>query len=352
MFRNNPTFQLAMSLLTMFVFFTFQVLGRPYLSYGDAKKVYAAPDTQALLAKAQAAREALSRGRQKKDNWRDIADSDMSAGVKASVAYFWNYNTVEASLLFSAVLVNLAGLMFAGIPDDGSDFYDGHKRTITVLLVLNVVFAITYYCLVFILEFFTKSSSFEKCLKSCCCRVLCCCLRKRIDRFLERAQEEEDLRNKNDVDNLDPDNMVFAPNPMMNKSSSNVKDDSADKDVSWDKLLHAQAELEGARKQIDDLTDQLRKFKKKEEMSMSQFKPKKKDKKPKKRLFGQAEASPQLLGGKAAGSGGGGFEMAELGGQAVDTKQADAAKERRLSNVPKTGSFKSNPASTVPSDLL
>ena len=34
------------------------------------------------------------------------------ATASAAVSFFWNYNTVESVLLFSAVLVNLAGVMF------------------------------------------------------------------------------------------------------------------------------------------------------------------------------------------------------------------------------------------------
>ena len=89
---------------------------------------------------------------------------------------FWNYNIVEAVLLFSAVLVNLAGLMFAGIPKENS-YYDNHKRTITVLLILNVVLAMTYYFVVFFMEFFTKTSAARKC--KCC--FFCC--KKRFEKF-------------------------------------------------------------------------------------------------------------------------------------------------------------------------
>jgi len=43
--------------------------------------------------------------------WKHVKSKQESMG-RAALSFFWNYNTVEMTLLASAVLVNLAGVMF------------------------------------------------------------------------------------------------------------------------------------------------------------------------------------------------------------------------------------------------
>ncbi len=80
----------------------------------------------------------------------DALNSGNFTGVaKAATATLWNYNTVEAVLLFSAVLVNLSGIMFESATGSA---YSTDRSLLTVLVSLVIFFSVLYYAIVFASE--------------------------------------------------------------------------------------------------------------------------------------------------------------------------------------------------------
>lgn len=75
--------------------------------------------------------------------------------------FFWDYNTVEAVLLFCAVLVNLAGIMFESGRFESS-YYDGQRDLITYVVMIVVIGSIVYFAVVFCAE------AFGICQPKCC----------------------------------------------------------------------------------------------------------------------------------------------------------------------------------------
>jgi hypothetical protein len=76
----------------------------------------------------------------------------------ATVNFFWNYNTVESVLLFSAVLVNLAGVMFeSGRFDTG--LYNAQKDFLTWVVVVIIVVSVMYFIVVLLSEVYTMLSA-------------------------------------------------------------------------------------------------------------------------------------------------------------------------------------------------
>ena len=72
--------------------------------------------------------------------------------------YFWNYNTVEMVLLFCAVLVVLAGVMFESGQLD-SEYYQGQRDTITYITLTVIFFSLLYFGVVFCSEVWATISA-------------------------------------------------------------------------------------------------------------------------------------------------------------------------------------------------
>jgi hypothetical protein len=119
MFRKTPSFQLAIALLVMFAAYALQVRHQPYMSESE-KALVNLKYEQAMAAKDKMEVRVNKRGSMGRQGSQRMKakvklghNQDEMIKKKAIVAnYFWNYNTVESTLLCSAVLVMLAGVMF------------------------------------------------------------------------------------------------------------------------------------------------------------------------------------------------------------------------------------------------
>ena len=281
MFRSNPTFQLAMSLLVMFVFYTLQVLHRPYLTQGEAEKTLKGTKAQMYLTKEQNRRKNATGGRKKQLDYEDLHTKEEV--TKFVLGYFWNNNTVEAVLLFSAVLVNLAGLMFAGIPD-GVEFYENHKRTITYLLLINVIGTVIYYFVVFFWEFLAKTD---------CAKKLDCCFFFCKKRWQKRQDGATTDGRGSDAHR---GSIVMAQNPLANRDGSSSGPSAQVSDAVYATLEESQEALRQAQSLIKNLKTELGRYKKNEDFGTDTTKKKKKAVRQKKQ-FGQGEAVCIVVGG-------------------------------------------------------
>jgi len=180
MFRKSPEFQLAMALLVIFVSYVLQVRNRPYMSMSEHEDVlenlersavrekYNLSVAQALAAAGQgppvSAAQLRTPYRIMAERVKSVESSvsrrkTVSARSRAAraQAFFWNYNTVESTLLACAVLVCLAGIMLASgrfklTDESGALYYETQRDTITWITIMVVSFSILYFFAVFASE--------------------------------------------------------------------------------------------------------------------------------------------------------------------------------------------------------
>jgi hypothetical protein len=88
-------------------------------------------------------------------------ESQLARRTISAVTFFWNYNTVESVLLFCAVLVNLAGVMFESGQLDQRGF-EAQKAFITWVVVLIIVLSIAYFFVVLISEIYLMCTANSK----------------------------------------------------------------------------------------------------------------------------------------------------------------------------------------------
>ncbi|KAG7397893.1 hypothetical protein PHYBOEH_012022 [Phytophthora boehmeriae] len=185
LFRKDPVFQLATATFVLFVNYSLQVRCRPYMSVYETQHVLANYARRVLLearrAKAkgetftQPAHLRLEPHAPTVTAWKSgngdqggsaaaaNAVPSYSAGARGAndailasqepqnlVGYLWDHNTVEASLLFSASLVLLAGVMFeSGRLGSVETGYSGASAQMLALATtLLVVASCVYFALV------------------------------------------------------------------------------------------------------------------------------------------------------------------------------------------------------------
>ena len=163
MFKNNPAFQLAMALLIMFTAYALQVMNRPYMSMVERPEVIRLAAERGELPSINPA---VIRAREIKDrrnksvglhgrsnNAAGLQKRNKKAKQKAreSIVYFFNYNTVEMTLLGCGVLINLCGVMFSSSRFDES-YYEGQQEFITYCAIFIIIFSLVYYGCVCISE--------------------------------------------------------------------------------------------------------------------------------------------------------------------------------------------------------
>ncbi len=183
MFRSNTAFQLAFVLMVLFISYVLQVKHRPYMSTSERRAVLDEHESKAkeggrhkriedrlrkikddkLAKKLQA-----DKHRRYKKKLEDKKEEKLSR--EAVKSYFWDYNTVEATMLACAIFVCLSGVMFESGQFQRPDL-EYQKEIITWLTLLVLAFSFLYYFTVFVAEvggsnycqcFATKKSSHQK----------------------------------------------------------------------------------------------------------------------------------------------------------------------------------------------
>lgn len=159
LFRRTPVFLLAFALLILFVSYALQVRHSPYMSMSERAVVLAQHEAElkgadVLVAKVNAKKggggmggedRASARKRKmqvkasKKMAWH-VTDQRKAAAQAAN--YFWNYNSVEAVLLFCACIVLISGLMFSS---DGLAPGTTARKSLTYLIMFIVIGSILYF---------------------------------------------------------------------------------------------------------------------------------------------------------------------------------------------------------------
>jgi len=164
-FRKNSLFQMAFMLLVLFAAYAVQVIYRPYMSMSERKQVVEDhenrqrrmhQDTHAI--DAHVGRRIDDHHKKGKRNVR-LGDTGVPTLREQGVAtanYFFNYNTVEAVLLTSAILIALAGIMYESDRFDTADGqntrYNAQKDALTAWVLMVIWGSILYWLTVVISE--------------------------------------------------------------------------------------------------------------------------------------------------------------------------------------------------------
>jgi len=128
------------------------VKNRPFMSNSDMKTIVKQHENQIGTITLQMAQKRTHKNAKATTARNKVFGDDAyrSKAQKGTLEFFWNYNTVEASLLFCASLVLLAGLMF----QDQTAIQPGSMREeglfwITMLIILGSIF---YFFIVLLSE--------------------------------------------------------------------------------------------------------------------------------------------------------------------------------------------------------
>jgi hypothetical protein len=158
MFRRSAAFQLAGSLLVMFLAYAAQVKWQPYMSPQDfdlvLKSHLESSFTSAIHARLRASLAGIE-NRGKKRVHKNVMTKDGRIDTAALLgvlsSWFFNYNTVEAVLLFSAIIVCLMGIMYqAGTV--ASTAYTDARDGITGVIMAAIIITIVYFVTVVVTE--------------------------------------------------------------------------------------------------------------------------------------------------------------------------------------------------------
>jgi hypothetical protein len=160
LFIHNVTFQLALALLVLFVAYMLQVLHTPFMGDAEMPDIvdYYATNIRKARARGEQFRgislEKVKRPRFKQTTRLGESASEARARLlKGAADFVYNYNTLEATLLASAVFVCLSGIMFESA-GTGVKF-EAHKQILTFMVLLTIALSITYGVTVFLHDMFT-----------------------------------------------------------------------------------------------------------------------------------------------------------------------------------------------------
>ena len=151
-FRGNTLFMLSMTLLVIIVMYALQVKYSPYMSTAEYDGIVSA--NSAMIDEVTSMKLMQLKIMQSQNQRSKAAklgrESLIHMGPKMELSFLHNYNTVESSLLFSAIIVNLSGIMFESGQLDG-----GYKKALTYFIITLVVASLFYFVWVLATELWT-----------------------------------------------------------------------------------------------------------------------------------------------------------------------------------------------------
>jgi len=162
-FAQNPAYQLALTLLVLFVAFALQVRLSPFMSAPERSSVLvehqarAAADPRGLDARLASTLDRLDdKGRRKSTFSRGLDASNArsmvtSLGSMVVGSVLVSANGVEVTMLFSAVLVTVSGLLFESGRLDAA-FYADQRDALTGFVIGLVSLSLVYFVIVLVVE--------------------------------------------------------------------------------------------------------------------------------------------------------------------------------------------------------
>jgi len=185
MFRQTPSYQLAVALLVLFVAFVLHVRASPYITHANRAevirqhmaKVFAGdPLHRTIEADMRAVEKANNRNTKKQLGLTETRRDDDSAHWSTATAALrraFEYNTVEAVLLGCCVLINLAGIMFdsARFQGDLAQYYQREYDSLTYATIILIILSIIYYLWCLIADIIVTCSPKAAAVLCTCTRV-------------------------------------------------------------------------------------------------------------------------------------------------------------------------------------
>lgn len=159
-FNRNAAFQLVACMMVMFLAYVAQVRVSPYMSPSEHEEVLrdhvTASFTSPMHARLAAALWAVQQ-RGKKRTRRNLltADGKLDRVALASALATWlyNYNTAEAVLLFSTVIVLMMALMYlASSTGSGAAYYGDAQDAITGVVMAVIAISLLYIVALIVTE--------------------------------------------------------------------------------------------------------------------------------------------------------------------------------------------------------
>lgn len=156
-FRNTPSFQMAFAFCILFFSFAAQVRHSPYMSMSERREILLnhkekvrkgnAGHMQIAEAYATAVRNAKDAKTRRAVNMADM----LTAELGSRKTFLFDYNSLEATLLFCGSLVCLAAIMMqAG--NINSPLYQANRSVLAVMLIVLIAWSLTYFFVVFAIE--------------------------------------------------------------------------------------------------------------------------------------------------------------------------------------------------------
>lgn len=163
LFANNSSFQMAACLLIMFISYVFQTRFNPFMCYSDFEQVIrdhlasvnwsrAHMQVNAMLLSVNA-----QNNNRKKAHFNNIVSLtgkiNKGALFQAVGSWIFNYNTVEAIMLFCSVMICLMGIMYQ-IQNIASGYDNGGRDIITGVILFIMIGSILYLFTVLCIEIY------------------------------------------------------------------------------------------------------------------------------------------------------------------------------------------------------
>jgi hypothetical protein len=148
MFVRAPSFQFSMMMVVLFAAYALQVRHLPYMSMSERRAVIlhhqakVAEGVRMHVEIAAGYEQALAR-RDKRGTARTM-DKILKNERHMVASYLTDYNTLEATLLFCAMIVCLIGIMFQTGSFDAYAF-SGQRDALTVIVALVIIFSLLYF---------------------------------------------------------------------------------------------------------------------------------------------------------------------------------------------------------------
>merc|ERR1711881_585 len=251
-FRKSPVFLMSVILVILFAAYSLQMRNNPYMSVSEMEKVALAYEAEkALMQEFEEEKVKKSnKGKRMRMGSRDSVAHRVllrraEKRQQSALLYFWNYNTMESTLLFSAVLVVLCGLMFQSeqIQKKGNWATGLFYLTLTIIVI-----SVSYFFMIFTSEILIAFGYTTSCQK----------------RKLAAAQEQQ-LRKQSAAHGVD-----MGLNPL------HVDSSQRNTEVDQGAILQSKQDLEEAQETIHRMQEELKSIKqerKKAELdSMGSFK--------------------------------------------------------------------------------
>ncbi|GMI00407.1 hypothetical protein TrST_g13361 [Triparma strigata] len=148
-FRGNTLFMLSMTLLVIIVSYALQIKYSPYMSTAEYAEIV--DKNSAMMDSVTSEKLMQLKVLQQQSNRSKAAklgrESLINLKPDIQLSFLHNYNTVESSLLFSAVLVNLSGIMF-----ESNQLTGVYKKSLTYFIISLVSGSLFYFMWVLMTE--------------------------------------------------------------------------------------------------------------------------------------------------------------------------------------------------------